>query len=246
MSKYPIINMWAGPRNISTTMMYSFAQRPDMEVVDEPLYAHYLHKTGVNHPGREEVLASQPLDGQAIMEGFLKGEASGGLFIKNMGQHYLELDGSRFLGKMKQFFLIRKPEQVIHSFSKVIPNPGLSDIGIARQWEIFEEIKTLGVKPLVVDSNEVLKNPREVLTRLCHALDLEFREEMLSWPQGGRKEDGVWAPYWYARVHESTGFGPYQENRKVELPRELRGLEEEARPYYERLYDASIHALSSE
>ena len=33
------ISMWSGPRNISTTMMYSFAQRADTVVVDELLAA---------------------------------------------------------------------------------------------------------------------------------------------------------------------------------------------------------------
>ena len=52
--------MWSGPRNISTAMMRSFEARPDTVVVDEPLYAHYLAVTGIDHPGREHVMASQP------------------------------------------------------------------------------------------------------------------------------------------------------------------------------------------
>ncbi|MGD8481270.1 MAG: sulfotransferase family protein, partial [Gammaproteobacteria bacterium] len=45
--------MWSGPRNVSTAMMYSFAQRPDTRVLDEPLYGHYLKSSGARHPGRE-------------------------------------------------------------------------------------------------------------------------------------------------------------------------------------------------
>jgi len=36
------INCWSGPRNVSTALMYSFRQRTDTTVVDEPIYAHYL------------------------------------------------------------------------------------------------------------------------------------------------------------------------------------------------------------
>jgi hypothetical protein len=34
--------MWSGPRNLSTAMMYAFAQRSDCRVWDEPFYAAYL------------------------------------------------------------------------------------------------------------------------------------------------------------------------------------------------------------
>ena len=52
------ICLWSGPRNISTALMYAFGQRSDTEIIDEPLYAHYLHVTGAAHPGREDVMAS--------------------------------------------------------------------------------------------------------------------------------------------------------------------------------------------
>ena len=45
MSDIKRICLWSGPRNISTALMYSFAQRDDTAVYDEPLYAHYLSKT---------------------------------------------------------------------------------------------------------------------------------------------------------------------------------------------------------
>ena len=44
------IAMWSGPRNISTAMMRSFENRPDTVVEDETFYAHYLVKTGIDHP----------------------------------------------------------------------------------------------------------------------------------------------------------------------------------------------------
>ena len=56
------IAMWSGPRNISTAMMRSFGARADCAVTDEPFYAAYLAATGLIHPMREEVIASQPTD----------------------------------------------------------------------------------------------------------------------------------------------------------------------------------------
>ncbi|RMF66572.1 MAG: sulfotransferase family protein, partial [Calditrichaeota bacterium] len=49
------LNLLSGPRNVSTALMYSFAQREDTRVVDEPLYGYYLKLSGADHPGREEV-----------------------------------------------------------------------------------------------------------------------------------------------------------------------------------------------
>ncbi len=40
------IHVWSGPRNVSTALMYSFAQRADTRVVDDPRYAHYLRVSG--------------------------------------------------------------------------------------------------------------------------------------------------------------------------------------------------------
>ena len=52
------IAMWSGPRNLSTALMRSFGSRPDTAVSDEPFYAHYLKATGIDHPGREEILSA--------------------------------------------------------------------------------------------------------------------------------------------------------------------------------------------
>ena len=61
------IAMWSGPRNLSTAMMRSFENRADCSVVDEPLYAAYLAATGLDHPGRDEVIASQPTDPAVVV-----------------------------------------------------------------------------------------------------------------------------------------------------------------------------------
>jgi hypothetical protein len=56
------IAMWSGPRNLSTAMMYAFAQRPDCAVWDEPFYAAYLKMTGLDHPMRDAILAAGETD----------------------------------------------------------------------------------------------------------------------------------------------------------------------------------------
>ena len=60
--------MWSGPRNISTALMRSWENRSDTIVVDEPLYAHYLAVTGLDHPGRDEVIRAGETDWRAVVE----------------------------------------------------------------------------------------------------------------------------------------------------------------------------------
>jgi len=60
---------------------------------------------------------------------------------------------------------------------------------------------------IIVDSDEMLADPVRTLPRICEALELVWRPEMLRWPAGAKSYDGPWAKHWYGNVHKSTGFG---------------------------------------
>ena len=64
--------MWSGPRNVSTAFMRAWENRPDTIVVDEPFYAHYLAVTGLDHPGRDEIVAHHESDWQRVVERLLE------------------------------------------------------------------------------------------------------------------------------------------------------------------------------
>ena len=82
------IAMWSGPRNLSTALMYSFGNRADFAVIDEPFYAHYLRETGLEHPMRNDVLASQPQDADQVIQS-LTNPISQHFYQKHMCQHML-------------------------------------------------------------------------------------------------------------------------------------------------------------
>jgi len=237
------INAWSSPRNISTALMYSFAQRPDTRVVDEPLYAHYLLRTKseAQHPGRAEVLNSQRNDGQKVIDEVLQGPCDRPVvFFKQMTHHLIEIDWS-FLLYSDHVLLIRDPRAIIGSYAKVVPNPGIEDVGIRKQYELFQFLEARDRCRAVLDTQELLRAPRTVLEQLCRQLDLPFYPEMLAWEPGPRPEDGVWAKYWYHQVHHSEGFQPYR-RKTVELSPELETLAERCRPYYAALYEHAIKA----
>jgi hypothetical protein len=233
--------LWSSPRNISTAMMYSFAQRPDTIVFDEPLYAHYLRVTGVDHPGKEEILASQEQDGEKVIQEIILGDyVKPVAFFKQMTHHLVELKED-FLGKVSNIIFIRDPKQIISSYAQVRPNVTMQDIGIEKQWHLFNHLKEKKNHLIVIDSNEILKDPERLLFNLCGQLNIPFYKEMLRWPQGPKPEDGVWAKYWYSNVHQSTGFEKQVTSERA-LPEYLSLLYNESKKYYDLLYRYSLKA----
>jgi hypothetical protein len=235
------IQLWSGPRNVSTALMYSLAQRSDTRVVDEPLYAHYLRVSGARHPGREAVLASQEQDGEKVVRGVILGPCDRPvLFLKQMAHHLVELDRA-FLRETANVLLVRDPREMLPSLVNQIPEPTLRDAAYATQSELYDELVALGQSPPVLDAKELLLDPRGVLAELCARLGIAFDPAMLSWRAGARPEDGVWAAHWYESVHRSTGFQPYAP-KDAPFPRRLEPLLSECAPHYERLAARAIRA----
>lgn len=232
------IAMWSGPRNISTAMMRSFGARADTFVVDEPFYAAYLAKAGLDHPMREDVLAAQPNDWRAVVPELLEDPPGGKriFYQKHMTHHMLPGFGLDWMRDCRNAFLIRDPDLVLASYSAKRGEVTLADIGFVQQAEIFaREAERLGHTPPVVEGIDVLRDPASTLSKLCAALGISWTAQMLSWPAGRRETDGVWAPAWYDAVEKSTGFGPPPSEERPRLPDHLQRIADEARPLYEAL-----------
>ena len=250
--------MWSGPRNISTAMMRSWGNRSDCVVVDEPLYAYYLHVARKPHPGMEEVIAAGQTDWRKVVAQLTQSSrhtpsavARDGTsmpndgtrsvpatiyYQKHMTHHLLPQMGREWLAQLTNCFLIRHPREVLTSYTKVVETPELEDTGFPQQTEIFEIVREqTGRVPPILDAADVLKNPRRMLGLLCDVVGVEFQEAMLSWPPGPRQTDGVWAKYWYAEVEKSTGFRPYQP-KQIDLPERLQAIYEQCVEHYERLH----------
>lgn len=239
------ICLWSGPRNVSTALMYSFAERGDTRIVDEPLYGHFLQTTGANHPGRDDIMPAMNCDGSAVMRELLTetDNSSDVLFMKQMAHHLVNIDDG-FLQQTRNIFLIRDPKEMLPSLTIQLPLARLSDTGLKMQWQLFEMLQDNGQSPAIVDSRELLLDPPGVLRALCDNLEIEYTDKMLTWRAGPREEDGVWAPYWYHAIHKSTGFSSYV--AKGDFPDHLRALLAECSPWYEKLYKRAIRASCGE
>jgi len=231
------ILMWSGPRNISTAMMRSWENRPDTHVHDEPFYAFYLQNTDYEHPGAEEVIAAYPTDWRDVVQQVTAPPPPGKTiyYQKHMTHHMLPQVDLAWILPLTNAFLIREPRLMLISLLKKLRDPQLDQTGLPEQIRIFRYLREeTGQIPLVLDSKDVLLNPRVALTKLCAALDVPFDEAMLSWPAGKRETDGVWAKYWYASVEASTGFMPYEDHGEA-VPEDFAGLLRECNELYDEM-----------
>jgi hypothetical protein len=204
--------VWSGPRNLSTALMRSFSSRPDCVVSDEPFYAAYLAATGLDHPGREEVLASQPQDWRTVATAVSRGPAPIDRpvwYQKHMAQHMrMEMLGT-WLDRLEHAMLVRHPARVIASYLKVFPRMTLAETGLPWQVRLLEHLEaTRGARPVVIDAADLRHSPAATLRRLCAGLGIAWNPAMLSWSAGPHPQDGVWARHWYESTWRSTGFEP--------------------------------------
>jgi hypothetical protein len=211
--------------------MRAWENRPDTVVADEPLYAFYLARTGLDHPGREEILRRQPTGWPDVVRALTTGPVPAPIhYQKHMTHHLLPEVDRAALAPLRHAFLIRDPAELLASYARVRATPTFDDLGLWQQAGIYERFGGP-----VLDSRDLLEDPDAMLRALCRSLDVPFRAEMLSWPAGPRDSDGVWAPYWYESVWRSTGFGPYRPPADA-LPGPLAALAEQGQPFYQRLH----------
>jgi hypothetical protein len=240
------IHCWAGPRSLSTALMYSFAQRSDVaRVDDEPLYAHWLrlNPDAFRPPGyRERVAASQDADGAAVAARLVGGgglpPGGGVLYAKHMAKHRLGAADAALLRdpSARHFLLVRRPEAALASFAEEA-EPTLAEACYASLLELASALRAAtGAPPPIILAEDLAEAPEATLRALCSRLGVPFDAAMLRWPAGRKAFDGIWADVWYKGVHASTNFGIGGAGNVVApLAPRLRPLLAECRPLYAAL-----------
>ena len=232
------IAMWSGPRNISTAMMRAWENRGDCAVTDEPLYAAFLAASGIDHPGRDEVIAAGETDIRKVIASVLGPVPDGKpvWYQKHMAHHLLPATPREWIPKLTNLLLIRDPGEVVFSYIKSRASVTPEDIGLAQQADLYDAIaKATGAPPPVIDAGDFLRAPEAYLRALCAMFGIDFTPRMLAWPAGRRTSDGIWAKYWYAAVEASTGFEPWRP-REVKLDAAAARVVEVCMPHYRRLH----------
>ncbi|XP_037451441.1 branched-chain-amino-acid aminotransferase-like protein 1 isoform X1 [Triticum dicoccoides] len=229
-----VIHAWSAPRSLSTSLMYSFSERDDMDVLDEPLYANFLRVTGVDRPYRQELLSKMDPDGNKVVKEVIFGPGEKAYrYCKHIAKQRLPNLTGDLMKKGKHFILIRNPMNILPSFDKVVP-PSFLELGVAELVAIYSELCELGSPPPVIDADDLRRDPEAVLSGLCEDLGIPFQPQMLKWKAGPRDFDGIWAPWWYESVHTSTGFSKSR-RYPMTFPFAFYDLLEQSLPFYNML-----------
>jgi hypothetical protein len=231
--------VWSGPRTISTALMRSWENRPDTIVIDEPLYAHYLNTTGLDHPGRAEVIRAGETDWHNVVATLLGAVPDGTrvFYQKHMAHHLLPGVDRGWVADLTNVLLIRDPREVVASYVRARTAVTADDLGLRQQIQLYDELAAAGTAPPVIDARDFLLDPESYLRAMCRHVGVDFTSRMLAWPPGRRDSDGVWGRYWYDAVWRSTGFTEYRP-RDAQLDSHAAAVAEECGPLYEHLHDA--------
>ena len=232
------IAMWSGPRNISTALMRSFGNRPDTSVIDEPFYGYYLKKTNSNHPYSSKIINLYETKYNKIVNQ-LTGPIPSNKPIwyqKHMAHHILPKDDLNWIKKINNCILIRHPNDVILSYINKFQLESSYQLGYKQQDDLYNYLKLHNISPIVIESNDLVCNPEIILNKLCNKLSIRFYKEMLFWPKGPRKTDGIWGKYWYDNVNCSQKFNLFVK-QKQPVPELYRKIYSQSLHIYNRLFE---------
>lgn len=232
------IALWSGPRNLSTAMMRSFASRSDTVCIDEPFYAPYLALTGLDHPMRAEILAAHEADPDKVIDDLAYAPATQPIFYqKQMTHHMVNGLARNWMAAVHNAFLIRHPARVMASYARKVETASLEAIGFAQQLELFRYVtEELGQPAIIIDSDDILRDPAAMLAKLCAALNIAYQPAMLRWSKGIQTEDGIWASHWYDAIIETTGFASAP-GALPQLSTDYAAIADAAMESYERLWE---------
>ena len=231
-----IVACWSGPRNISTALMRSWSSRKDTYVTDEPFYAYYLNETKINHPIREKII-NHYFTGYNKIVNYLVSEVPNKKNIwyqKHMAHHLIDLSKIDWIKKCENCILVRHPREVISSYTLKNKLNSVKELGYPQQFEIVKFLKKSNQKFKIIDSEDLLKNPKEVLFDWCQSINIKFDESMLKWEKGSHPNDGIWWQHWYDNVINTSEFQKFQK-KDISIENKYDSIYNESMEYYNYL-----------
>ncbi|HZN16724.1 MAG TPA: hypothetical protein VFB84_00765 [Micromonosporaceae bacterium] len=242
MTASPVITLWAVPRSRSTAFERMMVERKDLEVVHEPF--SYLCASG------EFIVDSvRAVSLTGLLDLLLAKAARRRMFIKETTDYSYEplLSDPRLYRRMTNTFLIRRPEDVVASYYSLKPEMERDEVGFDRLYGIFRAVMAAtGEPPVVVDADDLMRDPQAMVQAYCHRVGLGFMPEPLRWGPSDRPEWRL-TQRWHRDVTASTGFVDYRHTYPVR-PDNNTWLAEVAsyhRPFYEEMYAFRLAAAQT-
>ncbi len=216
MSAEPTVRvaMWSGPRNIPTAMMRSFGARQDCAVTDEPFYAAYLVATGLLHPMRDEVVASQPTDWHAVAAALVRAPPQR---KRVWYQKYVPLDRLRSRvdrSRRQRLISSARLRRSLRRMRSSAMSSRSTRSGSRHRWSCSTARPTGSVARRRGSSRKTCSPIRAECSLRCARPSI-FRSIWPCWhgPPGRRATDGAWVPVWYHRLSSCRRVLPRRARR---------------------------------
>ena len=246
------VMLWSAPRCLSSAFERSVRELKNVKVLYEPHQKAFFYgperKSDSNHPAAEDLVpgatfheANQRLlanyDGYDVV--YTKNLA---MFVEGRYEDYIVGDFSR----LKHTFLIRHPMKSIPSCYSACMKTGFSfrpsECGHRQLYELFQVVKKVDPSPVVVDADDLLARPREMMESYCSATGIDFQEHMLTWTPGVVHD---WTRFkhfevWHGAAMNSSGFMKPKEATLAlsDYPEAVAKCVHYSLPFYEAMYSA--------
>ena len=238
---HEIVALWAIPRSTSTAFEWMMRQRGDMDCLHEPFgEAWYQGQAPLWPRATEDSLRTPNLTLESVLANIKSRASTGTVFIKDFPHYIDHMFETVLVSQFNHSFLIRDPAKTITSMYNKWPDFHEKEVGFPEQRALFDILnEKTGSPPVVIDSDDLLENPKLVVEAWCDAIEIPFIKEALSWEPGARDEVSWWdGGSFHANLRNSNGLSP-QKRKYIELfdtPERVRDVHARMKPHYDYLY----------
>ena len=148
-----------------------------------------------------------------------------------MAHHLIDLSKIDWIKKCENCILLRHPKEVINSYTYKNKLNSVTELGYPQQFEIVKFLKKSNQRFKIIDSADLLENPKEVLYDWCESINIKFDQSMLQWEKGSHPNDGIWWKHWYDNVINTTGFQKY-EKKDISIENKYDSIYNKSMKYY--------------
>ena len=243
---HKIVALWAVPRSTSTAFEWMMRQRGDLSCLHEPFgEAWYQGEDPLWPRLAEDSVRTPGLTLESVWQDMQKLAQKGPVFTKDFPLYLDHMWNEEFLSHFTHSFLIRNPAMTITSMFNKWPDFVEKEVGFAEQRQLFEMImEKTGTPPPVIDSDDLLEAPADIVEKWCAAVDIPFIESALSWEPGARDEVSWWdGGSFHANLRNSDGLKPQPRKSYVpieEAPQRVQDVYERVLPHYEFMHQFRI------
>ena len=241
LTKFPIHTLWAVPRSTSTAFEWMMRQRGDLACFHEPFgEAWYQGENPLWPRVQAESVRTPGLTLQSVQQKLISTANNRPVFIKDFPHYITSLLNDEFLSLFNHSFLIRDPAKSISSMYKHWPDFHADEVGLLEQRQLFDRISEInGKRPPVIDSDDLLRDPKTMVAKWCEAIGIDFIESALSWQPGAREEVSWWdGGSFHENLRNSNGLKPQPIKHPTidALSERAKSIYQEVKTHYEHMH----------